>query len=287
MRDVGFCELIRRSQQDARDVHRDVTHTDDHGALWYLSLKKGPDTCGDVVRADIDGRTSTIVTHAVAFDVSPDGSRLALYGAGDLAHDRCSPVKAGSQTHIVVLDLTRMASSALSIGNVTSLHWSPDGSYLVAVICPAGGCEGFRTIDVPLQLGAPLTVARGGWSPYPPRSLKSAKVAFGPDALYMLEAIGPAKGRTTATVRIDRVDPRAVRPLVTIFSSNEWNVSQVVPTAAGTYVVAAPLSVTPSTSEGEAEHPGLYLVLAGRLTLVRSLTDPGTLTPVPPLARPR
>jgi hypothetical protein len=261
--------------------------TDDHGALWYLSLKKGADTCGDVVRADIDGRTSTIVTHAVAFDVSPDGSRLALYGAGDLAHDRCSPVRAGSQAHIVVLDLTRRASSALPIGSVTSLRWSPDGSYLVAVSCPAGGCEGFRTIDVPLQLGAPLTVAPGGWSSYPPRSIKSARVAFGPDGLYMLETIGPAEGRSTATVRIDRVDPRAVRPPVTIFSSNQWDVSQVVPTAAGTYVVAAPLSVTLPTSEGEAGHPGLYLVRAGRLTFVRSLTDPGTLTPVPPLAGPR
>jgi len=112
-------------------------------------------------------------------------------------------------------------------------------------------------------------------------------VAFGPDGLYMLEAIGPVKGRSTATVRIDRVDPRALRPLVTIFSSNQWDVSQVVPTAAGTYVVAAPLSHTAAGSEGEAGHPGLYLARAGRLAFVRSLSDPGTMTAVPPLAGTR
>ena len=82
----------------------DITYaraTDDHHALWYLSMKKGSNACGDVVRADIDGRTSKIVTHAVAFDVSPDGSRLALYGAGDLTADRCSPVGRGAGGRVV------------------------------------------------------------------------------------------------------------------------------------------------------------------------------------------
>jgi hypothetical protein len=270
--------------------HGDITYaraTDDHGALWYLSLKYAPKACGDVVRADIDGRTSTIVAHAVAFDVSPDGSRLALYGGGDLAHDRCSPVSAGSQGHIVVLDLTRRESSALSVANVTSLRWSPDGSYLVAVSCPVLGCQPFRTIAVPLLLGAPLTFASGGWTSYPAHSIASARVAFGPDGLYLLESMSAVPGRSTAPERIDRVDPRTMRPLVTIFSSDQWDVSQVVPTAAGTYVVAAPRKPAGAGSPSAVGHPGLYLVRAGRLTFVRSLTDPGTLTTVAPLGASR
>jgi hypothetical protein len=267
--------------------HGDIKYaraTDDHRALWYLSLKKGVDACGDVVRADIDGRTSTIVTEAVAFDVSPNGARLALYGAGDLAHGRCSPVKGGSAGRIVVLDLTTSSSSALTVGNVTSLRWSPDGSYLVAVSCslPAA-CEGFRTIDVPRELGAPLTFAPGKWNSYPARTTHSASVAFGPGGLYMLESISPVPSASSATARIDRVDPHAVRAPVTVFSSDEWDVSQVVPTTAGTYVVATRVQAGGAKSPKSASS-GLYRIDAGRLVFVRPLDNPGNLTPVTPLA---
>ncbi|MDP9336998.1 MAG: hypothetical protein M3Q30_27300 [Actinomycetota bacterium] len=257
--------------------HGDIKYaraTDDHRALWYLSLKKGSDGCGDVVRADIEGRTSTIVTHALAFDVSPDGSRLALYGAGDLAHDRCSPVKGGRAGRIVVLDLTTSSSSALTVGNVTSLRWSPDGSYLVAVSCPPAGCEGFRTIDVPRELGAPLTIERGASGPA--QFVHSASVVFGPHDLYTLE--------TTTPFRIVRVDPRAARAPVLAFSGGDkWDVTQVVPTTAGTYVVAAPLKPTDAKSPKSASS-GLYRIDAGRLVFVRTLDNPGTFTPVTPLA---
>ncbi|HEY5173253.1 MAG TPA: hypothetical protein VIK54_16130, partial [Acidimicrobiia bacterium] len=99
--------------------------------------------------------------------------------------------------------------------------------------------------------------------------------------------IRPLPTRSTPTERIDRVDPRAMRPLVTIFSSDQWDVSQVIPTAADTYVVAAPLNPTAAAAPSVLGHPGLYLVRSGRLTFVRSLTDPGTLTAVTPLAGSR
>ena len=245
--------------------HGDIKYaraTADHRALWYLSVKKGSATCGDVVRADIDGRTSTIVTHAVAFDVSPDGSRLALYGAGDLAHDRCSPVKKGSVGRVVVLDLTTSASSALNLSNVTSLRWSPDGSYLVS--CSASGCEGYDVVDVPRTLGGPLTVEPGASGARPARPVRSASVVFGPHDLYML-------GRRP-TVRIERVDPRAAQVPVLVFSGGgAWDVTQVVPTTAGTYVVAAKVKSTTSA---------LYRIVDGKLVFVRPLDNPGTFTPV-------
>lgn len=243
--------------------HGDIKYaraTDDHRALWYLSLKKGSEACGDVVRADVDGRTSTIVTHAVAFDVSPDGSRLALYGAGDLAHDRCSPVKKGPDGRIVVLDLTSSASSALNVANVTSLHWSPDGTYLVSVTCSPSRCDGYDVIDVPSTPGEPLTLEPGASG--------AASVVFGPHDLFTLG--------TAPTARIERIDPRGARAPVLVFAgAGKWDVTQVVPTVSATYVVAA---------RAKSSSPGLYRIDSGRLVFVRPLDSPGTFTPVTPLA---
>jgi hypothetical protein len=246
--------------------HGDITYaraTADHRALWYLSLKKGSGACGDVVRADIDGRTSTIVTRAVAFDVSPDGSRLALYGAGDLAHDRCAPVKKGSEGRIVVLDLTSSASSALNVANVASLHWSPDGTYLVSLVCSRSRCAAYDVIGVPSTLGEPLTVEPGesGGSGV-------ASVVFGPHDLFVLTR--------APTARIESVDPRSTRTPTRVFAgAGKWDVTQVVPTSSGTYVVA---------SRAKSPISGLYRIDAGRLVFVRNLDSPGTFTPVTPLA---
>src|SRR5262245_60271695 len=109
--------------------------TDTHHAIWYLSHRGGSRTCGEVVRADVDGQTSTIVARAVAFDVSHDGSRLALYGAGDLAHDQCAPVRGPGTGRVVVVDLTTLRSSTVALDGVTSLRWSLDGSSVMAVRC--------------------------------------------------------------------------------------------------------------------------------------------------------
>ena len=260
--------------------HGDIVYsraTADHRQIWYLSMKDGKGACGDVVRADVDGRGSAIVTKAVAFDVSPDGSRLALYGGGDVAHGHCSPVKAGSSGEVAVTDAADPSgspSSTLPVTKLTSLRWSPDGSYLAAVSCPVAGCEQFRTIDVPTRLGAPLTL--GTWNAPPVHSIRSASVEFGPDGLYMLDV----PERSTATARIDRVDPGAVHPVTTVFTSNAWTVSQIVPTSVGTYVIARAHRGTAASGNGT----GLYRIEAGKLVRVRALPDPGILTPVTPLA---
>jgi WD40 repeat protein len=252
--------------------------TDDHRALWYLSLKKGLHACGDVVRADIaTGHSSTIVTHAVAFDVSPNGKRLALYGSGDLADDRCAPVSTTQPGRVVVVDLTNNRSSAISVPELTSLRFSPDGSYLAAVSCGVPRCEAFDRIEVPDVLGAPLVVEPVSWSAYPDQSIRTASIEFGPGGLYMLKRLNPIPGRTIATERIDRLDPLGLQPVETLFSARGWDISQMMPTASGTYVVA-------TLAQPKPPKWGLYLVQAGKLVPVRSLTDPGTLTPVRPLA---
>jgi hypothetical protein len=263
-------------------VYSRATH--DHRHIWYLSLRDGKNACGEVVRADVDGRGSTIVTKAVSFDVSPDGSRLALYGGGDVAHGHCSPVKAGSSGELAVVDATAPAASkasTLSVRNLTSLRWSPDGSYLAAVSCPVAGCEQFGTIDVPGELGAPLTLPAAARTSHSARSIRAASMEFGPDGLYIIEGNVAVAGRSTAIQRIDRVDARAAQP-VTIFSSNTWSISQIVPTDAGTYVVAGRTHKGPPAS---GDGPGLYRIQAGKLVLVRYLPDPAdTLTSVTPLA---
>ena len=166
--------------------------------------------------------------------------------------------------------------------NLTGLSWSPDGSYIVAMSC-AGECLPFQRIDVPTTLGRPLVVRLTGPELYPVRLIRSASVAFGPDGLYTLEASVPVQGAaaTRPTDQVQLVKAGTFDFAVPIFSgANEWTISQVVPTTAGTYVVAT--RVQRKGTPG-APATGLYLVRAGRLVLMRGLTEPGTLTPVPAL----
>ena len=269
--------------------HGDITYaraTDDHSQLWYLSSIHGPTACGDVVRADIaEGHSSTIVTEAVSFDVSPDGSRLALYGGGDLAHGHCSPVKAGGAGHIVVIDLASAASSAMTMSNVTSLRWSPDGSYLVAVSCAAIGCQNVQRIDVPVQLGARL-VDRTPARVFFPNSVRSLSTTFGPDGLYDLarsvSAAHPG-AMTPTTETIGRYDSRTLAGPEPVFGGGgAWDVTQVIPAATATYVVAAPTTIPVGGKVPVMGPAGLYRVVAGGLVFVRSLDSPGNLTPVTP-----
>jgi hypothetical protein len=176
----------------------------------------------------------------------------------------------------VVVDLTTKQSSAVVVSKLTSLRFSPDGSYLAAVNCGGDRCAGFSRISVPAELGPPLAVASVPWSAYPEQSIRAALIEFGPGGLYMLKQLAPTAGRATATARIDRLDALGLQPVTTILTSRAWLVSQLVPTATGTYVVA-------SAAQAKARTWGLYRVEAGKLALVRPLADPGTLTPVTPL----
>jgi hypothetical protein len=257
--------------------HGDIEYaraTGDHRSLWYLSMKHGPDECGDVVRADIEGQSSEIVTQAVAFDVSPDGSRLALYGAGDLAHGQCRPVRDRAGGRVVVIDLASATSSSVAM-DVTSLRWSPDNASVVAVRCSSFDCS-FQRIDVPSALGAPLVAENGTRSILKSGSVPSESVEFGPGGLYVLSSSGP-------TDRVTRYDSGTLASPVTLFDGGRsWRIRQIVPTAAGLYVVAAAVPLAGSRPPA-AGSVGLYRVVAGRLLPVRNLTSPGTLTPVAPL----
>ena len=87
--------------------------------LWYLSLKKGANACGDVVRADIDGQTSTIVD--ARGRVRREPRRLparALRRGRPRARSvraRRAPPRDG---RLVVLDLAHSTSSEVPVGDV-------------------------------------------------------------------------------------------------------------------------------------------------------------------------
>ncbi len=250
--------------------------TADHRAIWYLATKAGTQACGEVVRANIDGNSSKIVTKAMAFDVSPDGTRLALYGAGDLSDGQCAPVKAGAQGEIAVVDVATFETSTLPIGAVTSLRWSPDGSYLAVTSCPAQGCAGVGRIDVPSELGAPLALS-GTDRVFSPNSVKSETLAFGPGGLFAL-----ARGVSAQT--IERYDPAtSARPVSIFAGADHWSIAEIVPTPTAMYVVATPVAAVPGTRPALGS-PGLYRLVGGRLVLVRTLDGPGILTPVAPFA---
>ncbi len=254
--------------------------TADHQQIWYLSVKHGSTGCGDVVRAQVDGGRTKIVAPAVTFDVSADGSRLALYGGGDLARAQCAPVRAGTPGRIVVIDLASSTSSSVAMSDVTSLRWSPDGSALVAATCGSFDC-GFRRIVIPSDLAAPLVATPGtsvGFARVPPGS--SDRIVFGPDGFYELATtVTAATAGAPASTResIARYDPKTLgSPRVVFSGGDRWDVTQVVPTTAATYVVAAP-AASPKAS-------GLYRIEAGRLAFVRTLDSPGTFVPVAPFA---
>lgn len=253
--------------------------TDAHHSIWYLSHRGATGGCGAVVRADVDGHTSRIVARAVAFDVSRDGSRLALFGAGDLVHDSCSPVGGPGTGRVVVLDLATHRWSGLALDGVTSLRWSLDGSALVAVRCRAAGCSADR-IDVPAQLGGPLD------DPVPigprPAPGVTESVEFGSEGMYLLRsAPDGTSGHPSGT--IERYDPATSGAPIRLFDgSGRWRLRQVVPTAIATYVVAAPVP-RPAFGPVAGSGLGLYRLVDGRLDLVRGLAGPVTLTAVSPL----
>jgi hypothetical protein len=158
---------------------------------------------------------------------------------------------------------------------VTSLRFSPDGSYLAALTCVAHQCRAIDRIDVPGDLAGALSVAPVSWHPPPATTVRAAAIEFGRAGLYVLQRLAPVGGGAATSARIDWIDARTgVEDQV--FASAAFDVREVVPTADALYVVAAPRGT-------KAPDFGLYLVVAGNLSRQRSLTDPGFLTPVFPL----
>src|SRR4029077_11058039 len=110
----------------------------------------------------------------------------------------------------------------------------------------------------------------------------------GPDGLYAVETTSPYPNQSApaaAGVRVDRIDPRATvrTPALVFEGGNRWNVSQVVPTAAAIYVVAAPVTTTKAKAR-VVGRSGLYRIVGGQLAYVRGFDSPGTLSAVTPIA---
>jgi hypothetical protein len=215
--------------------------TRDHKTLWYLSVAGTPGVdCGKLVRADIATGDSRIVGTAIAFGISPDGSRIALSGRG-----ACAPAPA---THLLVRDLiSGRVSSAPDNAAPTAISWSAHGDRLVA------RTDRSTAYDVPARLGRALA----------PRDMPiDGPAVFGVDGLYVLEA-----------GRLDRWN-LSLTKRTTVVADVEPAASQVVPTAAGTYVVAR--------SEPGGPADALYVVDRGALVAVRDFRSFGTMAPVLP-----
>ena len=253
--------------------------TDTHHAIWYLSHRAGTNGCGNVVRADVDGRSSTIVTRSVAFDVSHDGSRLALYGAGDLAHNDCSPVHAAGTGRVVILDPATMKSSEVPLDGVTSLRWSLDGSSVLVIRCAPTGCTAYR-IDVPAELGRGLRMVALPALASPAGVTVQAEFAWA--GLVVLRSSSDAASGTPVQT-IDLYGPDGTGGALRIFDgSGRWSLRQVVPTTSGTFILAAPGRRAGPRSTPDAGL-GLYRFEGGRLVLIRPMSGSMTLTAVSPL----
>ncbi|HYL52389.1 MAG TPA: hypothetical protein VEZ15_10495 [Acidimicrobiia bacterium] len=267
----------------ARGVIVDAQLTRDHRWLWYLSVAKTKQAgaeCGEVVRADIMRGTSTIVAHAVSFAISPDGTRLALAGGGDGAGPAClSLTGAAARASVVVTDLASQARSTWTdevgprVTAFNQMRWSNDGRSIVTRIC-AKTCASLVAYDVPANLGAPLhsrTLDRSGF----PGETPSA--AFGPDgSLFVLERNVAADWRDHVQSLVVYDAATLAHPTTELRVDFHWDLKEVVPTEAGTFVV-----VTERSETGQATGPtALYRVEHGNLVAVKRFADFGVVTPV-------
>ena len=223
------------------------------------------------MRANIDGNSSKIVTKAMAFDVSPDGTRLALYGAGNLADGQCAPVKAGAKGEIAVVDVATFETSTLPIGErhqpaLVARRFVPRGHEL-----PAEGCTGVGRIDVPAELGAPL-VLTGRDRVFSPNAVQSETLAFGPGGLYVL-----ARSASATDDRALRPD-NSLAPVSLFAGADHWTIAEIVPTPAAMYVVATPVGAAPGKPPRSAR-PGCIACRAAAWCSCGPSTVPGSSRP--------
>lgn len=227
----------------------DAQVTRDHQWLWYLSVAgtAGRD-CGEVVRANIIDRSSTVIAHAVSFGISPDARRLALSGYGDVAHGACEP---GKHAAIATIDLWTKARARASVASADMVRWSGDGKSLVGRQCANGSCQAVTYLQpggVPRSTG-PAVDAR----------------AFAYDGSELL------------VVGSTRHDVDVLRPSTTQYGfvrtslSSTKTIDQVVPAPEGLFVVA-------HAAGGDVR---LYFARDGVLTVI-GRGDPGVVSAVPP-----
>jgi hypothetical protein len=154
--------LDARDQQLATMVHVrrgsivDVQLTSDHRYLWYLSVAgRGGIDCGDVVRADLLMASSRVVAHAVAFAISLDGARLALYGSGRVAQGLCGTRPNQALAIAIVNEQTGARAQTRASAGTRELRWARNGTALLEQSCVAGLCHDVvRALNGDVSLGA-------------------------------------------------------------------------------------------------------------------------------------
>jgi hypothetical protein len=257
----------------------DAQLTSDHRWLWYLSVagRAGKD-CGEVVRADVNSGTSEIMARAVSFAISPDGTRLAR-ATGDELEDGCvSLTHIDTRAHLVISDLRTgdrstwvdQASPRASV--FSQMRWSNDGRNVVTRVC-GQSCESLVRFEVPNQLGGALrsyVITRSGFLGMRPPA------AFGPgSALYVLTRNITQSWREHAQELLV-YDGDTFEPTGNLLRVDwRWDLEEVVPTAAGVFVVG-----TPTDEHGRPTGlTGMFRVENGELVHVKDF-DYGVMTPV-------
>jgi hypothetical protein len=225
----------------------DAQVTDDHRALWYLSVqgKAGVD-CGEVVRADVSTGKSTIVARAVAFAISRDGRSLAVYGYGSVETRRCETGKSSATASI---DLQTNDVIRNRLVGVRDLVYSPDG-YPIARSCRSDPCSIF------------VFLGHDGVYDWTPVTIEANAIAWSDSELY---AISPSRRQLKAYVWL----PRTIDSQRVVLRSRTA-LEQVAPTEQGVYVVA-------KAPSGKRQ---LYLVSGSRLVPLTT-ADPGRIVAVP------
>ena len=279
----------------------------DRQTLWYKDLAGPPQTatsspdaytCGAVMRYDLATHASTTMGHALAFAVSPDGSKLALsseLAAQPTASTWCPGLRQPTD-YVYVKDLATNQEASLSIANggtgyiyAPQVVWSPAGDQLAVQLCAQGCALYTASVSAPIRSG----VSSGRLVPVPARDNKKygsymeAGMAWTASGLTVAEGTGLcceayADGSVQAIDRYNTVTKQLDATLLD--AENHWFFEQVVVTPTATYVVAETLkqvrtpgvatSPTPWSNDGD---PRLYQFENGKLTPVAAFGS-GTLS---------
>lgn len=235
----------------------DAQVTADHKTIFYR-VTDPTSPCDKIARADIDGRTSQFVARGDAFAISPDGTRLAVSGYGDLAARSCSATGTGA---VAVFDLENGATTKRDGTAYDELVWDSD-ELLVAQACSSlaecGEVVGWTTLQ-----SAPVVLEQAG----------TDVIERGPNGLYQVVRSQQKPGYSTITMRIGDATSS---PIHVAEIAPGLTVRDIVPTESDLFVVAS----APGDPAGR-----LFRLDGGRLTLV-SGADVGTVRPVFPLEQP-
>ena len=139
----------------------DAQMQSNHHTIWYVTASNTSDAylpgqyhCTDVVRLDLVTSQRTVIAHADAFSVTPDGTRVVLQ---DVQPDSTCIANDSSLAPNVVRDVATGAQSTIT-GTMDRFVLSPDGRTLVGTHCSFDDdCRvQLEAAALPATLGAPV-----------------------------------------------------------------------------------------------------------------------------------